>query len=456
MAVRQYIGARYVPKFYEGSNGSQWDSGVQYEPLTIVQHLTNTYCSKKTVPSTVGAPNLNPDYWANIGLWGNIQDEVDQLQLDVAGLGTRVGATETGLTNLNTVVNGIGTDLYNLNQDYQATKALTPLATNSLIVTVGKTGAMYRTINEAITAVRPLVSTTNRATIVIFSGTYQEQIELNPNPGIDFYGIGFPIVKYGSVYPNSPLYTTGEAYYEGIHFVAEDVTNGSYALHIEAQNNETAGVINFVNCKFHASVQAGAGIGLGTGFEVNFYQCEFASRDSSALYFHNKPTAASNQTLRAFNCRFFSPNHANVYVTDAANYYGNGNVSPFGTVLANNVGDNGQFYFMVQPGVSFDYLKDGYNLSFGDQCSNKNMPGADYYDRIKYMTGDFYFTGAYCTINKIDEHNRIYEVTSAVDPVNGTSKQVTLTTGTHEVNAICEGWNGGPIRMIIKGTITNS
>lgn len=100
MAVRQYIGARYVPKFYEGSNGSQWDSGVQYEPLTIVQYLTNTYCSKKTIPSTVGAPNLNPDYWANIGMLSDVQSDIAQLQSDVSGLDTRVHTLETSVSGL--------------------------------------------------------------------------------------------------------------------------------------------------------------------------------------------------------------------------------------------------------------------------------------------------------------------------------------------------------------------
>ena len=37
--VRQYIGARYVPKFYENSDGTPaWRSGVIYEPLTIVTY----------------------------------------------------------------------------------------------------------------------------------------------------------------------------------------------------------------------------------------------------------------------------------------------------------------------------------------------------------------------------------------------------------------------------------
>lgn len=69
MANRQYIGARYVPKFYEGSNGDNWDNGVSYEPLTIVQYLNDSYTSKKPVPNTIGNPAQNPEYWAHTGAY---------------------------------------------------------------------------------------------------------------------------------------------------------------------------------------------------------------------------------------------------------------------------------------------------------------------------------------------------------------------------------------------------
>lgn len=63
MANRQYIGARYVPKFYQGSNGNEWESGVIYEALTMVTYLSNTYCSKKPVPARTITPNLDTEYW---------------------------------------------------------------------------------------------------------------------------------------------------------------------------------------------------------------------------------------------------------------------------------------------------------------------------------------------------------------------------------------------------------
>lgn len=68
MAVRQYIGARYVPEFYYGNNGSaEWVAGVSYEALTIVTRLGNSFTSRKPVPSNIGAPENNPEYWVATG-----------------------------------------------------------------------------------------------------------------------------------------------------------------------------------------------------------------------------------------------------------------------------------------------------------------------------------------------------------------------------------------------------
>lgn len=76
--ARQYIGARYVPKFYEGSHGSEWDYNVAYEPLTIVTYLGNSYTSKKPIPAGVGNPKDNGDYWASTGIYNTQVEEYRQ------------------------------------------------------------------------------------------------------------------------------------------------------------------------------------------------------------------------------------------------------------------------------------------------------------------------------------------------------------------------------------------
>ena len=86
MATRQYIGARYVPKFYQNSvdGSAQWESNIVYEPLTFVT-LTNShmYISKKQIPATVGSPVSNIEYWLDVGSYNGfieeLQDEIDTI-----------------------------------------------------------------------------------------------------------------------------------------------------------------------------------------------------------------------------------------------------------------------------------------------------------------------------------------------------------------------------------------
>lgn len=98
MATRQYIGARYVPKFYTNSvdGSAAWESNVVYEPLTYVT-LTNghMYISKKQVPATVGTPASNAEYWLDVGSYNgfidDLQQQINQLVTDVNAKANMVG-----------------------------------------------------------------------------------------------------------------------------------------------------------------------------------------------------------------------------------------------------------------------------------------------------------------------------------------------------------------------------
>ena len=103
MALHQYIGARYVPKFYENSLGTaEWAAGVIYEPLTVVTYNSNSYTSKKTVPASVGDPSSNPDYWVATGVYNS---QVADLSNAVDALDARVGAAEGDISDLETKTN---------------------------------------------------------------------------------------------------------------------------------------------------------------------------------------------------------------------------------------------------------------------------------------------------------------------------------------------------------------
>ena len=84
--TRQYIGARYVPKF---ANPIEWDRNRSYEALTMVTYYGTTYTSKKPVPAVTDITNT--EYWV---VTGNYNAQVEQYRQEVAGVRTDVDAVE--------------------------------------------------------------------------------------------------------------------------------------------------------------------------------------------------------------------------------------------------------------------------------------------------------------------------------------------------------------------------
>lgn len=93
MATRQYIGARYVPKF---ADPIDWNESMTYEPLTIVNYLGASYTSKKIVYA--GIAPTNSEYWA---LTGNYNAQVEQYRQEVESLVDNVEAVEQIAANMN-------------------------------------------------------------------------------------------------------------------------------------------------------------------------------------------------------------------------------------------------------------------------------------------------------------------------------------------------------------------
>ena len=92
MALHQYIGARYVPIYYQNSldpTSTEWEPNVNYEALTVVtlpnQH---SYISKKSVPDTIGSPALNAEYWLDTGSDNayihDLNERVDKISADIS------------------------------------------------------------------------------------------------------------------------------------------------------------------------------------------------------------------------------------------------------------------------------------------------------------------------------------------------------------------------------------
>ena len=103
--VRQYVGARYVPKF---ANPVEWAANTSYEALTIVTFNNASYTSKIQVPPTVGNPANNPKYWA---LTGNYNAQVEQYRQETEGYKTEVEGYRQDAENYKTQVDGYKQEL---------------------------------------------------------------------------------------------------------------------------------------------------------------------------------------------------------------------------------------------------------------------------------------------------------------------------------------------------------
>lgn len=99
MATRQYIGARYVPKF---SDPIKWDKERSYEALTIVTYLNNSYTSKKPVP--IGIDITNKEYWV---VTGNYNSQVEEYRQQTVDVSNRVDKTEKDIQAINNELDNV-------------------------------------------------------------------------------------------------------------------------------------------------------------------------------------------------------------------------------------------------------------------------------------------------------------------------------------------------------------
>lgn len=71
---RQYVGARYVPKIM-----GEWNKALQYEALSVVTYMGNSFTSKVPVPANVDISNKT--YWVNTG---NYNAQVEEYRKETA------------------------------------------------------------------------------------------------------------------------------------------------------------------------------------------------------------------------------------------------------------------------------------------------------------------------------------------------------------------------------------
>lgn len=79
---RQYVGARYVPKIM-----GEWNKALQYEALSVVTYMGNSFTSKVPVPANIDISNQS--YWVNTG---NYNAQVEQYRKETAQLSNNLNS----------------------------------------------------------------------------------------------------------------------------------------------------------------------------------------------------------------------------------------------------------------------------------------------------------------------------------------------------------------------------
>lgn len=258
---------------------------------------------------------------------------------------------------------------------------------NSSFLTVGATNCDFTTIGAAITKAKQIIQTSGKhVTILLAPQTYDEQITLNPNPGISFIGYGATI-RSNSTYPDAPLYSVGgkDIYYVGITFINNNASGNAYAIHAEAQNVSgiETGNTYFVNCVFYSAGNAAFGLGLGANLYYYFTNCFFtSSKESTAgLYMHNYPAGSSSSMGATFDGCHFIGAGVDVTIDDAA-HMGRSNTSPLIMTFRNCTGANHKVSVRVGTSEAYTSIAEAIqhdtNLSLTDNSvGNISIPGLD-------------------------------------------------------------------------------
>lgn len=445
---RQYVGARYVPKIM-----GEWNKALQYEALSIVTHLGNSFTSKVAVPVNIDITNT--DYWVNTGNYNAQVEAYRKETLEAKQLAN----------NTNADLQAFKENQTSTNNEFNNKIDLTTSALNGLknavfngdtpnVITVAKSGGRFHTINEAITFAKKYCSRNNRVTILICGGVYNESIVLTKNPGIDLIGVGMPEIVSDAAYPNGPANIYGDTYIEGIFFHSTSIN--AYAFHLDGSTDTSAGtVINVVNCKFKSEHQPALGCGCTRGCNYTFMNCEFYGSDG--IYVHNEASAnVDKQYFNAIGCKINGSQHA-VAIDDAPQLNFGATGSPLVLNFAGSYTSNltSMLLFRLTSAKHYGYIlgdKNGISLS---PESATQIIALDY----KYQ-GGYTITASVPTYPNIAavyipvENANLFQwtVTTSI-PGNGIYPSTVTNVGAHwlTVTKTSGNWTGSTIQVDLKG-----
>lgn len=446
---RQYVGARYVPKIM-----GEWNKALQYEALSVVTYMGNSFTSKVPVPANVEINNT--DYWVNTG---NYNAQVEEYRKEALAAKELANNTSTALQTFKENQTKTNTDINN--KISTTTSALNKLKNDVFdgdtpsVITVAKSGGRFHTINEAITFAKKYCSRNNRVTILICDGVYNESIVLTKNPGIDLIGIGMPEIVSDSAYPNGAANIYGDTYIEGIFF--HSTGENAYALHLDGSTDTSCGTtVTVMNCKFNSEHNPALGCGCTRGCNYTFRNCEFYGSDG--IYVHNEASAnVSKQYFNVIGCKINGSQHA-VAIDDAPklNYGANGSplVLNFAGSYTSNI--NNMIKFRLTKSEEYGYIPGvSKDISLSPE-STTQIVALDY----KYQ-GGYTITLSAPTFNNTGdvyipvENANLFEwkVTTTVPGVGSYNSKVT-GVGAHWLTVRRDSgtWSGETIQVDLIGT----
>lgn len=304
-----------------------------------------------------------------------------------------------------------------------------PIKDGSMFVTVGKTGAMYQSINAALAYIlSKSVSLNKPATVFIYPGMYNEQIVLDDVHGISFIGcgVGKTLIQSSGAYPDCTLHLQGDYSFYNMTIINNNPS--TYAVHSDPIDKLTSGLVEFRNCHIKGGSNA-IGYGAGNNTELRVVNCVLEA-SSYPIYAHNCAYGGrTGQKLTLLNNLFYdNSEHMALLLDDAGNTNG-GQVSHMVCTIHGNVSNYAGFTQMKFrkatgiPSTFTSYLPvNDNNIICSAKCSaNSNIPGMNFgqgkYDISTYLLMptnksydgkyrasipiDVYYANYYSTLNNV-------------------------------------------------------
>lgn len=445
---RQYVGARYVPKIM-----GEWNKALQYEALSVVTYMGNSFTSKVPVPANVEINNTN--YWVNTGNYNAQVEEYRKETLEAKQLANNTSTDlQTFKKNQTSTNNEINNKIESTTSALNNLKNVVFDGNTPSVITVAKSGGRFHTINEAITFAKGYCSRTNRVTILICGGVYNESIVLTKNPGIDLIGIDMPEIVSDSAYPNGAAYLYGDTYIEGIFF--HSTNKSAYALHLDGSTDTSYGTtVTAVNCKFTSEHEPALGCGCTRGCNYTFKNCEFNGSDG--IYVHNEASEnVSKQFFNVIGCKINGSQHA-VAVDDAARLIFGATGSPlvlnFAGSYTSNI--NSMLKFRLTNSQEYGYIPgDQKGISLAPE-STTQIVALDY----KYQGGYTITVSAPTYENSgaiyipVENANLFEWTVTTTVPGTGSYASKVTSVGSHWLTVTLDNgtWSGKTIQVDLKG-----